>query len=144
MTYPGVVMAEQAWRAVRAEMERVFPREGLAVPLMALEPRRPDGGPWDPMGLEDIASVVVPRVLLVPPEQQHNQAARVSVLPRTDALVFSGGDDTASVRVVVRPSGTEPKLKCYLEVRCADELAAARERAALVQSTLADDVRALL
>lgn len=31
---------------------------------------------------------------------------------RTDALVFTGG----GVRMVVRPSGTEPKLKCYLEV----------------------------
>ncbi|MEE2057448.1 phospho-sugar mutase [Rhodococcus artemisiae] len=29
----------------------------------------------------------------------------------TDALIFEG----ATVRVVIRPSGTEPKLKCYLE-----------------------------
>ncbi|WP_280386559.1 phospho-sugar mutase [Nocardia wallacei] len=31
---------------------------------------------------------------------------------RTDALVFEG----ESQRLVIRPSGTEPKLKCYLEV----------------------------
>lgn len=35
-------------------------------------------------------------------------------LPPTDAVEFTG----ESVHVVVRPSGTEPKLKCYLEVRC--------------------------
>ena len=34
-------------------------------------------------------------------------------LPPTDAIVLEG----AAVRVVVRPSGTEPKLKCYLEAR---------------------------
>ena len=48
-----------------------------------------------------------------------------------DALIFTGGDDDTSVRVVVRPSGTEPKLKCYLEVRrsVADDLARSRARA---------------
>lgn len=35
------------------------------------------------------------------------------LLPPTDAVELSG----ESVHVVVRPSGTEPKLKCYLEVR---------------------------
>jgi phosphomannomutase len=34
-------------------------------------------------------------------------------LPATDALLIRG----ESVKVVVRPSGTEPKLKCYLEAR---------------------------
>ncbi|XKH54819.1 phospho-sugar mutase [Citricoccus nitrophenolicus] len=34
-------------------------------------------------------------------------------LPGTDALMYTTADDS---RVVVRPSGTEPKLKCYLEV----------------------------
>ncbi|NGP03918.1 phospho-sugar mutase [Rhodococcus sp. 14C212] len=47
---------------------------------------------------------------------------------RTDAVVLEG----ASVRVVVRPSGTEPKLKCYLEAVAPDGdrgLATARLRA---------------
>src|SRR5690606_31346079 len=34
-------------------------------------------------------------------------------LPPTEGLLLLSRDDT---RVVVRPSGTEPKLKCYLEV----------------------------
>ena len=34
-------------------------------------------------------------------------------LPPTDAVLLSG----ESLKVVVRPSGTEPKLKCYLEAR---------------------------
>jgi phosphomannomutase len=33
-------------------------------------------------------------------------------LPPTDGLRFVTAED---VRVIVRPSGTEPKLKCYLE-----------------------------
>lgn len=50
---------------------------------------------------------------------------------RTDALILTGGDDQTTVRVVVRPSGTEPKLKSYTEVRCAptDDLTTARVRA---------------
>ena len=39
------------------------------------------------------------------------------LLERTDAVILAGGDDGASVRMVVRPSGTEPKVKCYTEVR---------------------------
>ncbi|MCG7592864.1 phospho-sugar mutase [Mycobacterium sp. PSTR-4-N] len=67
----------------------------------------------------------------------------IDLSPRTDALVCTGGHASTSVRVVVRPSGTEPKLKCYLEVRCDGEVAAARPRAAQVLTTLAEQVRDL-
>ncbi|MGF2953707.1 phospho-sugar mutase [Mycobacterium sp. THU-M116] len=63
-----------------------------------------------------------------------------TVTDLTDALIFTGGDDAVSARVVVRPSGTEPKLKCYIEVRCAagGELAAVRKRARALRDELAD------
>lgn len=62
---------------------------------------------------------------------------------RTDALAFAGGAGDTWVRVVVRPSGTEPKLKCYLEVGCpaAGDLAGARIRAVALRAELVDLVR---
>ena len=55
-----------------------------------------------------------------------------------DAVFLTGGDAQTSVRVVVRPSGTEPKVKCYTEVRqsVSGDLADARRRAAAVQEQL--------
>ncbi|WP_284974443.1 phospho-sugar mutase [Arthrobacter sp. efr-133-TYG-104] len=51
-------------------------------------------------------------------------------LPPTDGLLYLTRDQT---RVIIRPSGTEPKLKCYLEViqpvESAAELPAARQAA---------------
>lgn len=39
-------------------------------------------------------------------------------LPPTDAIVIQlhGNDEIEKARVIIRPSGTEPKIKCYLEV----------------------------
>lgn len=39
-------------------------------------------------------------------------------LPATDAIVIqlSGNSEVETARVIIRPSGTEPKIKCYLEV----------------------------
>lgn len=58
---------------------------------------------------------------------------------RTDALVFTGHADDASVRVIVRPSGTEPKLKSYFEIRLppGTDLAADRARADALMTDLA-------
>jgi phosphomannomutase len=59
-----------------------------------------------------------------------------------DALIFTAGDDNTSIRVVVRPSGTEPKLKCYLEIRCAasDDLTSSRTYAHALRAELVASV----
>jgi phosphomannomutase len=59
---------------------------------------------------------------------------------RTNAVILEGGDADTMVRVAVRPSGTEPKVKSYIEVRqnCADgDLDAARAEAKRLQDELA-------
>ena len=65
---------------------------------------------------------------------------------RTDALIFAGGSDGAAVRVAVRPSGTEPKIKGYLEIRMtpSDDLPSARAAADQVMRAVDAEVRALL
>jgi phosphomannomutase len=65
-------------------------------------------------------------------------------LAPTDLLTFH----LAGGRVVVRPSGTEPKLKCYVEVvepvAGPADLVAARTRASAGVEALLDAVAALL
>jgi phosphomannomutase len=63
--------------------------------------------------------------------------------PRADVLALRG----EGVRVLIRPSGTEPKLKAYLEivepVPDRDGLAAARQRAVARLAALRGEVAAL-
>ncbi len=63
-------------------------------------------------------------------------------LPPTDGLRYT----LEGARVIVRPSGTEPKLKCYLEVvipvAAHDDLPAARTRADAVLATIKQDLSA--
>ncbi len=58
-------------------------------------------------------------------------------LPPTDGLLFLTRDNT---RVIIRPSGTEPKLKCYLEVVEPVESAAALEDAKVIARARLDAV----
>ncbi len=65
---------------------------------------------------------------------------------RTDALVYTGGSGELSLRVTVRPSGTEPKIKCYIEIRTppTDDLDTARAQAATLRRAVESDAAALL
>ncbi|MFJ5232826.1 phospho-sugar mutase [Kitasatospora sp. NPDC088391] len=68
-------------------------------------------------------------------------------LPPTDGLRYLlAGPAVASARVVVRPSGTEPKLKCYLEVvlpvAAPAGLAAARAQARDLLDVIKQDLAA--
>ncbi|OBB17821.1 phosphomannomutase [Mycobacteriaceae bacterium 1482268.1] len=60
---------------------------------------------------------------------------------RTDAVILEGGDGDTAVRVAVRPSGTEPKVKSYIEVRraCADgDVTAVRTESRRLAAELAE------
>jgi phosphomannomutase len=78
-----------------------------------------------------------------PVEQADDLATGLGGLPPTDALryLLTGG-----ARVIVRPSGTEPKLKCYLEVVVAvdGDVAAARAVAASQLAAIKDDLATAL
>lgn len=68
-------------------------------------------------------------------------------LPKTDAVIIhlAGIDRIQKARVIVRPSGTEPKIKCYLEVVVSgDDLGIAQQTADNELKSLAADAGPLL
>jgi phosphomannomutase len=68
-------------------------------------------------------------------------------LPKTDAVIIhlAENDQIQKARVIVRPSGTEPKIKCYLEVVVrGEDLAIAQQTADNELKSLAADARPLL
>ncbi len=80
----------------------------------------------------------------LPTELDGSAVEAEDLLPRTDAVVLRRAD----LRVVVRPSGTEPKLKCYLEVLMAvdhrTKLPAARADAAARLRRVRHELRTIL
>lgn len=79
----------------------------------------------------------------VPVDAVQDLSAGVDGLPPTTGVRLRAG---RAARVVVRPSGTEPKLKAYLEVvvPAGEDLRAAREQAAVRLTALQQQVRTLL
>ncbi|WP_104055271.1 MULTISPECIES: phospho-sugar mutase [unclassified Arthrobacter] len=80
-----------------------------------------------------------------PVESAVDLAEGSAELPPTDGLKYLTADGT---RVIIRPSGTEPKLKCYLEVivpvESAADLPAAREQGRARLDAVLADVNAAL
>ncbi len=78
-------------------------------------------------------------------EQSADLSEGSQQLPPTDGLLYLTRDQS---RVIIRPSGTEPKLKCYLEVivpvESAAELAEARAAARASLDRILADVREAL
>lgn len=95
---------------------------------------------------------VMERLRAAPPGELANFAITLEDLALrrgeagTDAVILSGGDDRTTVRVVVRPSGTEPKLKSYFEVRVPPgaDPSADRARADQLMGDLVTEFRAVL
>lgn len=93
------------------------------------------------------------RLRVNPPETFGDSAVEVftdlaegsDALPPTDGLLYLTRDQS---RIIIRPSGTEPKLKCYLEViqpvDSAAELATARQAARTSLDDVLRDVREAL
>ncbi len=85
-----------------------------------------------------------PATLLGEPVSVTDLVGGTATLPPTDAVELTG----PSLHVVARPSGTEPKLKCYLEVRASiaesRDVPAARQVAALRLTRLRTEMAAVL
>ena len=85
-----------------------------------------------------------PGMLAGQPTSVVDLATGTAELPATDAVLITG----ETLKVVVRPSGTEPKLKCYLETRLpavrSANLAATRSEARFTLAAIRAEMSAAL
>ena len=89
-------------------------------------------------GTTDCIRAAVPSTLL-----GHPVTEATDLLPEADVVILR----TDAARVVIRPSGTEPKLKAYLEVVepvTDGDVAAARQRAATSVAALRAEIATAL
>jgi phosphomannomutase len=85
-----------------------------------------------------------PRILAGQPTSARDLAHGSQALPPTNAVLITG----EMIKVVVRPSGTEPKLKCYLEVHLGTtgsaDIPATRAQARSILATIRSEMSAVL
>jgi phosphomannomutase len=85
-----------------------------------------------------------PQMLAEQPTSIVDLAHGTDELPPTDAVLITG----ETIKVVVRPSGTEPKLKCYLEAHLSvsrdADLAAARGQARAMLARMRSEMSAAM
>jgi phosphomannomutase len=134
-------LAAQAWAAGHSLLDRLDALEEAHGVHLTTQLTLPTRAPGEIMaGLRAAA----PGALGESPVRSVTDLAPGSAeLPPTDALIFR----LDGARVVLRPSGTEPKLKAYLEVTepvAPGGLAEARRRAQARMTPLRAAVRALL
>ena len=84
---PAVRIRRSSWSTIQAELNRVAPAEGLAVPLVHLSRRQADADPCAPLSLVDLDGILIADVVLVPAGLQHNLPYRVRVQAHTDQRV---------------------------------------------------------
>ncbi|MBV7263860.1 phospho-sugar mutase [Photobacterium sp. WH24] len=106
-------------RTVWDQLEAIYREHGLYLNSqvsIALSPNSPPiGDTLRQQPPEEIAGRNVVRIDDLKSSTRYNADGSVETidLPASDVLIYFLEDDA---RVVVRPSGTEPKLKCYYEV----------------------------
>ncbi|BBY07434.1 phospho-sugar mutase [Mycobacterium noviomagense] len=124
-------------RSVLDALDELARRHGVH---MGAAVSRPVAGP-------DEAAGVMQRLRTNPPSHLAGLTAATTDLVQadntTDALVFFGADADVWARVVVRPSGTEPKLKFYVEAGCpaGEDLQRGRERVGTLRDELVASVQ---
>ena len=69
----------------------------------------------------------------LPVTETADYLAGIDGLPKADVLRFSFGSAAQSGSVVIRPSGTEPKLKAYISVTATDRTEAKRSESRVVE-----------